>query len=178
MLINGVDIINSVARHEAAHWLTWKLHGGEVEGIEFTRVSSRELKGAAVIRLERKINSTEEMRSFIRARIITLWSGVYAQSFDGSDYNPELMHRLFLEGGGRSDHSKAHEYLHLLRNITNDSSLEELHHELDQSTANLVADNFTSIVKIANHISDSVSEFGRLYMFDNKTITSSLLMQR
>lgn len=175
MLINGVDIITSVARHEAGHWLAWRLQGGDVEGIEFSVSQSGQPKGAAILRLERHIDDTAGTISFIKSRIITLWAGVYAQSFDGSDYNPDVMGELFLRNGGRIDHIKAHEYLLLLKNLLHNESLENIHYELDQTTAALVAENFDEIIKIGNYIASVVKEIDRVYTFNTEILLSALI---
>jgi len=166
--------INSVARHEAGHWLTWRAQGGVVEGIEICQPHFADPRGAAVLILDRTITDLDGVIAFTKARIITLWAGVYAQSFNGVDYDHQAIRYHFFKGGGRSDYVKAHEYLLFLKNCINGITLEGLHRELDQSAAKMVADNFGDILKIANFITDNVTETGKEYVFSSETLSAAL----
>lgn len=166
-------IVNNVIRHEVGHWLSWRLQGGIVGDIEVINYSSADPKGSATIIFDREFCHISDVIKFTRSRIITLWSGVYAQAFDGHEYNASIIKSEFGVGGGRLDWLKAHEYLLLLKSLLgNKYSLECLHSEVDHETAVLIADNFDKIVKISSSISNLVNEKDKRYIFKENEILS------
>ncbi|HFK1178386.1 TPA: hypothetical protein ACG041_003645 [Escherichia coli] len=165
-----------IAKHEAGHWISWKIQGGKVGCIEIIKPLGADPKGAATIELDWNITGLDDVISFTRARIITLWAGVYAQTFNGKNFDEEVMEKEFKPGGGgRLDCLKAQEYTLMLHNlIGRKRTLDDVHNEMDQATANIVAENYHLIMKLAMQISMTVVQEGRLYSFDESDVLSIL----
>ncbi|WP_427167915.1 hypothetical protein [Citrobacter koseri] len=166
--------LKDVVLHEVGHWLSWKLQGGVVGPIEIINYSLSGPKGSTTIIHDWKIHDVNDVITFTKSRIITLWSGVYAQAFDGIAYNVATVRREFnAGGGGRLDWLKAHEYLLLLKNLYGNSiSFESLHHQVDQETATLIADNYSVVRKLSDALCLSVEEEDKKYTFQENELLS------
>ncbi|WP_447877514.1 hypothetical protein [Serratia fonticola] len=155
-----------VAKHEAGHWLVWRLLRGKSGDIDLISPSNADPKGSSQIPFECQMSSLIDAQLFVRARIITLWAGVYAQTFDGENFDNEKLMYEFNSGGGRLDWLKADEYLFLYANMIGKyGSRNDIHREIDQETAMLVVNNFGKIERIANGITLLVKERDKLYSF-------------
>ncbi|EHB5944610.1 hypothetical protein JT603_003881 [Escherichia coli] len=160
-----------IAKHEFGHWLSWKRFGGEVGSIELADYSDLGVKGAATIILDWETKSLSDVIAFTEARIITLLCGVYAQAYDGLSFNTDIVrHEFGPAGGGRLDWIKANEYMCVLKNMSQDATLENAHHRLDQMAANFTADNFSVIANAAVELSKKVQDKDKLYVFERKQI--------
>lgn len=160
-----------IAKHEAGHWLAWRLLRGRSGNIELIKPSNADPKGSAQIPFEYEISNLIDAQLFVRARIITLWAGVYAQTFDGKQFDTEKLVHEFKSGGGQLDWLKADEYVSLYANMLGRyEDKADIHSEIDQEAAVLIATNFEKIEKIAKSISFLIKEENKIYSFSERDL--------
>lgn len=113
-MINEYDFVTAaghIAKHEAGHWLAAFKLGWNPRGIGL-RVPSHAKDHMGYSETSHKVDlsSIEDVRDYARGRVKILYSGVYAEHFDGKDFDHESIMRDMKRGGGAySDFWKAEE---------------------------------------------------------------------
>lgn len=107
-----------VGRHEAGHYVAARVLGFKTGAIEFTML---DLTGAhrasADIFLACPLHDTPSIGDYLERRITVLYAGVWAESLQNGELDPEIAEQSLTSGGGVHDHQKARELIQLLRNI-------------------------------------------------------------
>lgn len=113
-MINEYDFVTAagnIAKHEAGHWLAAFKLGWNPRGIGL-RVPShaKDHKGYSETSHRVDLSGIDDVRYYARGRVKILYSGVYAEHFDGKDFdNASIMRDLGRGGGAISDFWKAEE---------------------------------------------------------------------
>ncbi|EHK5560656.1 TPA: hypothetical protein HIF23_003842 [Escherichia coli] len=106
-----VTAAGNIAKHEAGHWLAAFKLGWSPRGIGL-RVPShaKDHKGYSETSHRVDLSGIDDVRYYARGRVKILYSGVYAEHFDGKDFdNASIMRDLGRGGGAISDFWKAEE---------------------------------------------------------------------
>ncbi|MBC3250448.1 hypothetical protein H8I91_09255 [Serratia fonticola] len=102
--MNGYDFkaaTYSVAKHEAGHWLCANSLGWEPRNIVVTVPShKKDHYGYALNSYRTELNSLDDVRNYAMGRVKVLYSGVYAQHFDGCEFDHDKISRDLRRGGG------------------------------------------------------------------------------
>ncbi|EMM1612187.1 hypothetical protein ACPIMT_000793 [Raoultella ornithinolytica] len=159
------DIVFTVAKHEVGHWLAWHCYGGESSGIEVKILSIKgRHTGAFIPDMARDISTMDDACKYIKARLLCLHAGIYAESFLGDIYDAEKINREFNHlGSASSDFHRSVELSWVYCNLTGRADeYDVVCSEIDQEAANLVADNFEFIRHTARAISNIAVYEGQL----------------
>jgi len=159
------EIVFSVAKHEVGHWLAWHCYGGSSSGIEVKILSiSGRHTGAFIPDMEWEVSTVEDACKYVKARLLCLHTGIYAESFLGDIYDAERIGREFNHlGAAASDFHRSIELAWAYCNLTGRSDqYKAVCSEIDQEAAYLVADNFEFIKHAAKAISDMAAYEGQL----------------
>ncbi|STL90171.1 Uncharacterised protein [Escherichia coli] len=90
------DIVFDVAKHEVGHWLAWHCYGGSSSGIEVKILSIKgRHTGAFIPDMEWEVSTLDDACNYVKARLLCLHAGIYAQSFLGDIYDAERIGREF-----------------------------------------------------------------------------------
>lgn len=113
-MINEYDFVTAaghIAKHEAGHWLAAFKLGWNPRGIGLKVPShAKDHMGYSETSHKVDLSSIEDVRIYARGRVKILYSGVYAEHFDGKDFDHESIMRDMGRGGGAfSDFWKAEE---------------------------------------------------------------------
>ncbi|MBW9438420.1 hypothetical protein [Enterobacter roggenkampii] len=159
------EIVFSVAKHEVGHWLAWHCYGGSSSGIEVKILSiNGRHTGAFIPDMDWEVSTLDDACKYVKARLLCLHSGIYAESFLGDIYDTERIGREFNHlGGAASDFHRSIELTWAYCNLTGRSDqYREVCSEIDQEAAKLVANNFEFIKHAAKVISDMAVYEGQL----------------
>ncbi|ELM7987112.1 TPA: hypothetical protein ACNGZM_003701 [Escherichia coli] len=159
------EIVFSVAKHEIGHWLAWHCYGGASSGIEVKILSiSGRHTGAFIPDMEWEISTLEDACKYLKARLLCLHAGIYAESFLGDIYDAERIVREFNHlGAAASDFHRSIELAWAYCNLTGRSDqYSAVCSEIDQEATKLVADNFEFIKHAAKAISDMAVYEGQI----------------
>ena len=112
------ELALAVARHELGHWFAARDCGFQPNGITIAIDQMRDTShsGSAEISDHVGLASIDAIIWYLEARIITLWSGVQAESLHGDNID-QMKGEQLIETSGRYDFINAASYLRLLRNI-------------------------------------------------------------
>ncbi|QXX82967.1 hypothetical protein J6836_00805 [Providencia sp. R33] len=155
------EIVYRIAMHEAGHWISWRAKGGTSEGIEVQVFSvTGRYTGASMPILKWEIDNLGDVEEYLRARMITLLSGVYAEAFDGDNLKAEVIDKEFSPSGSSwVDYLKVIDELNLYCCIKKSHDLKsKIGAEVEQEAATIIASNYELIKRIAMKFSD-MAEF-------------------
>ncbi|HCY3429336.1 TPA: hypothetical protein O1M59_001650 [Klebsiella variicola] len=100
-----------IAKHEAGHWLAAYKLGWRPREIEITAPeSARGHYGYAQTTYGVQLITIDDVRDYARGRVKILYSGAYAENYDGKDFDRKQIQNDMGRGGGAySDFFKAEE---------------------------------------------------------------------
>lgn len=169
------EVVFTVAKHEVGHWLAWHYYGGCSSGIEVKIISTRGRHiGAFIPDMATRVSNIDDACKYLKARLLCLHAGIYAESFLGDIYDAEKINREFNHlGGASSDFHRSVEltwaYCNLLGRADQYSAVCS---EIDQEAAHLVADNFAFIKHAARIISNMALYEGQLIKIPDHELRS------
>lgn len=170
-------VVLDVAKHEVGHWLAWHYFGGVSSGVEVTilSVSGRHM-GASLPDLDWTMDSLQDAINYIKARLITLHAGIYAQCFMGHDFDADRIQKEFCHlGSAGSDFHKAVELSWVYCNLIGRSDdYQTVTSEISQEAANLIATNFDFIRMAALKISEMAFYEGQIIKIKDHELLSIL----
>lgn len=168
-------VVFDVAKHEVGHWLAWHCYGGSSSGIEVKIFSLKgRHTGAFIPDMEWDVSTLDDACKYIKARLMCLHAGIYAQSFLGDIFDGERINREFNHlGAAASDFHRSVELAWAYCNLTDRTEqYSAVCSEIDQEAANLIADNFEFVKHAAKTISDMVLYEGQLIKIPDRELQS------
>jgi len=101
----------SIAKHEAGHWLCANSLGWSPRDIVVQVPShTKGHYGYALSSYRTSLTAIEDVREYSMGRVKVLYSGAYAENFNGDDFDHEQVMRDLTRGGGaNTDFLKAEE---------------------------------------------------------------------
>ncbi|MEM7874402.1 hypothetical protein Q4R10_18625 [Morganella morganii] len=153
-----------VARHEAGHWLAAYLFGWEPKGIAI-KVPEEEDKhySYAMTSHRVKIGSLDEVRDYARKRVIILYSGMYASSFNGRTFDMNKIQReIEPSGASYSDFWKAEEiYFFYYNTLSNPKSWNDEFLPIIRETEKIIVDNNKFLNAVSSIICTMAGDAGQ-----------------
>lgn len=167
-----------IGRHEVAHYIIAKKLGFETGSIslEVTHIHDGHLAGAAIT-LFRNLDSIESVTSYLKKRVVILYSGVLGESLEKGIVNEEYA-RDELNKGATNDFAKCRELLQILNNITSPASskeeananLQSINNELWSETIKLVQEAQEVIERLGSRLAFEIDKIGEKVVLENSEI--------
>ncbi len=165
-----------LARHEMGHYVTATVMGfktGQVQ-IELLKFNGR--KGGSVIHLGHGHRSLAGLEKYLIARVQVLYAGALAEAlplYPDFKVDNEKALKVIHGEGGKDDHSKARELIHVLRGIrhpeddlSDENAVQNQLTEIDEELWKLARDNVErhseAIVGLASNLADRVKALAQV----------------
>ncbi len=161
-----------IAKHEAAHYVAAKKLGFDTGdlSLELTHFGEGHNGGSEII-LSKDLNDINDVISYLRSRIIILYSGVLGESLNQGKVDHKYACKE-LTIGAVNDFAKCRELLQLLNNLCNSN----LNDQEAQNNLQLINDELwnlaTELVENENHIIEALGQkvASEIKNFDKKFI--------
>lgn len=152
-----------IGKHEAGHWLAAFKLGWKPRNIEI-RVPFNEKGhfGSTLTSFKTSLTSIADVRSYALGRVKILYSGAYAEHFDGKEFNSDSILSDFQPGGGAySDYCKAEEIYFFYHNCLEHSlGWEEEFKPIIYDVQLMVQMHFNFINSVALHLAEMAHQPG------------------
>ncbi|HFK8166099.1 TPA: hypothetical protein ACGZ2B_001988 [Citrobacter freundii] len=153
-----------IAKHEVGHWLAAFTLGWGPREIEIkVPFHAKGHFGSTSASFKTSLTEIESVRRYARGRVKILYSGAYAEHFDGKEFDTEAILADFApDGGAYSDYWKAEEiYFFYYNCLENPKGWEAEFSPIISDVQMMIQKHYDFIHKVAKHLSEEASYPGQ-----------------